>query len=130
MFCQDPGEVAGATRDVTRGPYPVGTVIRYGCIIGVGETITCQTKGQWTQKPMCTDAGTGMNCNFVSSESSNSRISWDIILGFGSFIHRIDNICIRGFICQSKNNQQENVTSSEHRTGDFCHFCLMLIHLS
>ena len=64
QICQDPGEVAGATRDVTRGPYPVGTVIRYYCIAGVGGTITCQTNGQWTQKPRCTFAGIGMNCNF------------------------------------------------------------------
>ena len=63
--CQDPGEVAGATRDVTRGPYPIGTEIRYHCILGAGGTITCQTGGQWTQKPACTPTGMpGMNCNF------------------------------------------------------------------
>ena len=84
MFCQNPGEVAGATPDVTRGPYPIGTVIRYRCIVGVGGTITCQTNGQWTQKPTCTGAGTGMNCNFfmeryfIDLETSNSRIVWDM----------------------------------------------------
>ena len=56
-ICQDPGEVAGATRDITQGPYPVGTVIRYGCIIGVGGTTTCQTNRQWTPKPACTPTG-------------------------------------------------------------------------
>ena len=56
--------MAGATRDITQGAYPVGTVIRFGCIIGVGGTITCQTNGQWTQKPMCADAGPGINCCF------------------------------------------------------------------
>ena len=54
--CGDPGEVYGAVRTGSSSRYQVNAVITYTCTddcqVG-GGNITCQSNGQWTEKPGC-----------------------------------------------------------------------------
>ncbi len=51
--CPEPGGVPFSSRTRYNGPYNPGSQVTYSCHDGNVGTITCQSNGGWTQKPVC-----------------------------------------------------------------------------
>ena len=53
--CPDPGGIAHGVRTESHWPYTATSTITYHCkpCYTGGGTITCQSNGTWTRKPVC-----------------------------------------------------------------------------
>ena len=52
-ICPEPGGIPFSNRTIYYGPYNPGYHVTYTCHKGGGGTISCQSNGNWTQKPTC-----------------------------------------------------------------------------
>ena len=69
--CPEPGGLPFSTRTRFNGPYFVGSNVSYSCFDGVRETMTCQSDGEWTSKPICNGASS-FSVNHLQQKKSFS----------------------------------------------------------